>query len=180
VLTRAQKEREVAELREKFARATSVFVADYRGLDVQSVHDLRKRLRGEGPGRYEYRVTKNTLLRRAVEGSTLASLEPSFDGPTAIAIAYGDPLRLAKVLVDWAKSHEVFRLKAGWLEGKPLAREEIATLATLPSLEELRGRIVGLLLAPATKLVRVVAAPAGQLARVVEARRGSLAEGGAA
>jgi large subunit ribosomal protein L10 len=179
VLTRAQKEQEVAELREKFARATSVFVADYRGLDVQAVHDLRKRLRGEGRGRYEYRVTKNTLLRRAVEGSALASLEPSFDGPTSIAIAYGDPVRLAKVLVDWARSHEVFTLKAGWLEGRPLAREEIATLATLPSLEELRGRLVGLLLAPAAKIARVVAAPAGQLARVVEARRARLAEGGA-
>lgn len=180
MLTRAQKEQEVAELRESFARATSVFVADYRGLDVQAVHDLRKRLRGEGAGRYEYRVTKNTLLRRAVEGSSLAPLEASFDGPTSIAIAYGDPVRLAKLLVDWAKGHEVFKLKAGWLEGRPLAREEIATLATLPSLEELRGRIVGLLLAPATKLVRVVAAPAAQLARVVEARRGSLAEGGGA
>jgi large subunit ribosomal protein L10 len=180
VLTRAQKEQEVAELREKFARATSVFVADYRGLDVQAVHDLRKRLRGEGPGRYEYRVTKNTLLRRAVEGSSLASLEPAFDGPTAIAIAYGDPVRLAKVLVDWSRSHEVFKLRAGWLEGKPLAREEIATLATLPSLEELRGRLAGLLQAPAAKLARLVAAPAGQLARLLEARRASLAEGGGA
>ncbi len=180
MLTRAQKEQEVAELREKFARATSVFVADYRGLDVHAVHDLRKRLRGEGPGRYEYRVTKNTLLRRAVEGSALASLEPSFDGPTAIAIAYGDPVRLAKLLVDWAKHHEAFALKAGWLEGRSLARTEIATLATLPSLEELRGRIAGLLLAPAAKLVRVIAAPAGQLARLMDARRRSLEEGGAA
>ena len=180
MLTRAQKEQEVAELRESFARAKSVFVADYRGLDVQAVHDLRKRLRGEGAGRYEYRVTKNTLLRRAVEGSPLAPLEPAFEGPTSIAIAYGDPVRLAKLLVDWAKAHAVFELKAGWLEGKPLSREEIATLATLPSLEELRARIVGLLVAPATKLVRVVAAPAAQLARVVEARRGSLAEGSGA
>jgi large subunit ribosomal protein L10 len=178
VLTRAQKETQVQELRERFGRAHSVFVADYRGLDVQSVNDLRRKLRSEGGGQYEYHVTKNTLLRRAVEGTGVASLEPSFVGPTAIAFSFGDPVGLAKVLVDYAKQHEVFEVKAGWLEGRAIGREEIADLATLPSLEELRARLVGLLQAPATQLARLLVAPAGQLARLTEARRAQLAESG--
>jgi len=179
LLTRAQKETEVAELQERFRRATSIFVADYRGLTVAAVDALRARLRKEGDGQFEYRVAKNTLVRRAVAGSAAETLTPHLQGPTALAFSYGDPARLAKILVDYAKEHEVFELRAGVVEGKAVGTDEIATLATLPSLEELRGRIVGLIQAPATKLAGVLAAPAGQIARVVAARQEQLAEGGA-
>jgi large subunit ribosomal protein L10 len=174
MLTRAQKEEAVGELREKLSRATSVFVADYRGLSVRQIDQLRGKLREAG--QYEYRVTKNSLLRRATADSPAADLASCFDGPTAVAISFGDPVRLAKLLVDYAREHEKFTLKGGFMDGKPLAPAEIATIATLPSLDELRGKLVGLLQAPAQKLVALLVAPGGQLARLVEARRAKLAE----
>ncbi len=178
MLSYAQKQEEVALLREKLARASSVIVADYRGLDVVEVNALRSKLRAAGG--CEYRVVKNSILRRATEGTGVAEIAEHFKGPTALALAFGDPIVLAKTLTDFAKQHEVFQLKAGWLDGKALDKGEIATLATLPSLDELRGRLVGLLQAPAQKLVMLLQAPAGQLARLAEARSKQLEEGGAA
>jgi large subunit ribosomal protein L1 len=178
VLTRQQKENEVTALRDRFARATSVIVVDYRGVDVQSVNSLRGKLRSVEDESFEYRVTKNTLLRRAVASTDAQPLEASFEGPTAVAFAYGDPARLAKILVDYAKTEEAFELKAGFLDGRAIGTSEIETLATLPSLDELRGRLVGLLLAPATKLAQIVQAPGAQLARLVEARRKDLEASG--
>ena len=176
MLTRAQKEEEVAALRDKFARAATVIVTDYRGIDVPSINRLRGQLRGEGPGTYEYRVTKNSLLRRASEGSPAEALRDCFDGPTSVAFSYEDPVGLAKILVAFAKEHEVFEIKGGLIDGRAVGAEEIGRVATLPSLDELRAKLVGLVQAPAGKLARVLAAPAGQLARVVEARRAGLEE----
>jgi large subunit ribosomal protein L10 len=170
VLTRAQKEEQVGELREKFSRATSVYVADYRGIDVEAVNRLRRRIRREGDGQFEYRVTKNSVLRRAAADSDVAPLTDAFRGPTAVAISYGDPVGLARILVDFAKDHEVFELRAGVLEGRLIDAREIGTLATLPSLDELRGKLLGLFQAPATKLVRLLAEPGSQIARALSAR----------
>ena len=178
MLNYAQKQEQVAELKEKLGRASSVVVADYRGLDVFAVNALRAKLRATGS--CEYRVVKNSILRRASEGTGVASIAAHFKGPTALALAFGDPVALAKVLVDFAKQHEVFQLRAGVLDGKALDKVELATLATLPGLNELRAKLVGLLQAPAQKLVMVISAPAAQLARVTEARSKKLAESGAA
>lgn len=178
MLNFAQKQEQVAELKEKLGRATSVVVADYRGLDVAAVNALRAKLRAAG--RCEYRVVKNSILRRASEGTGAAAIAAHFKGPTALAMAFGDPVALAKALTDFAKQNEVFRLRAGVLEGKALDTGEIATLATLPGLDELRGRLVGLIQGPAQKLVMVLSAPAAQLARLAEARSKKLAESGAA
>lgn len=170
MLTRTQKEGQVAELKDRFSRATCVYVADYRGVSVESVNQLRRRVRREGGGDYEYRVTKNSVLRRAAEGSVVAGIAEYFTGPTAVAISYGDAAGLAKILEEFAKDHEVFELKGGLLNGAVVGRKEIATLATLPSLDVLRGRLAGLLLAPATKLARLLNEPAAQLARLLDAR----------
>ena len=178
MLNFAQKQEQVTRLKEKLGRASSVVVADYRGLDVATVDALRAKLRATGS--CEYRVVKNSILRRASEGTGLASIASHFKGPTAVAFAFGDPVALAKTLVEFAKQHEVFQLRAGVLEGKALSEAELATLATLPGLSELRAKLVGLLLAPAQKLVMVLFAPAAQLARVTEARSKQLSEGGAA
>ncbi len=174
MLTRTQKEKQVSELRDKFARATSIFVADYRGLSVMEANGLRERLWGDGSGEFEYRVAKNSLLRRATADSDLSELSVHFEGPTAVAISYGDAVRLAKTLVDYAKEHEVFELKGGYLDGRMLDTQEVETLATLPTLETLRGQMVGLLQASATKLARLLKEPGGQMARLVEARRAQL------
>ncbi len=179
MLTRAQKEEQVADLRERFARATSIYVADYRGIDVQAANELRSKIHRQGEGQYEYRVAKNTLLRRASHETALAEAVAHFHGPTAIALSYGDPVGLAKLLSDFAKEHEIFELRGGVVDGAPVTAAEIGVLATLPSLDELRGKLVGLLQAPATKLARLVAEPGAGLARLVEARRGALESQGA-
>ena len=169
MLSRAQKEEQVAELKEKFGRATSLYLVDYRGLDVESLNKLRRRVRREGNGAYEYRVHKNAVLRRAAEGSDYAGMTEKFVGPTAVAISFGDPAGLAKILDQFAEENEKFQLKGGMVDGVALGRAEIAKLATLPSLDELRGKLVGLLLAPATKLARLVSEPGAGIARLLSA-----------
>ena len=176
MLTIAQKKAAVAELRDKFARAKGIFVADYSGLDVEAVNQLRRNLRTEGEGEYEYRVHKNTLMRRAAKGSEVESIVEYFSGPTALAISYGDPVGLAKTLVKYAKENQAFELRGGLLEGRPIGSGEVETLATLPSLDQIRAKLLGLIQAPAQKIAMVLCAPAGQLARLVEARRAAMKE----
>jgi len=160
----------VAELKDKFSRATCLYLVDYRGLDVESVNKLRRRVRKEGDGKHEYRVLKNSVLRRATEGSDYAQIAEKFVGPTAVALSFGDPVGLAKILDSFAEENQAFALKGGVVDGSALSRAEIAVLATLPSLDELRGKIAGLLLAPATKIARLVKEPGAGIARVLAAR----------
>jgi len=178
VLTSAEKKEAVAELRDKFARAKGIFVADYSGLDVEAVNQLRRNLRDEGDGDYEYRVNKNTLMRRAAEGSDVESIVEYFVGPTALAISYGDPVGLARALVNYAKEYQAFELRGGLLEGRAIDTSGVEILATLPSLDQIRANLAGLIQAPAQKIAMVLCAPAGQLARVVEARRAAMEESG--
>ena len=173
-----RKKEAVAELKEKLDRANSVIAVDFRGLGVPSVNELRGKLRRGGD--YEYRVVKNSILLRAAEGGDVAQLAELFRGPTAVALSYGDPVGMAKALVDFAKDNEALELKGGVLDGKAISTAEIATLATLPSLDGLRGVLVGLLQAPGQQIAMVLQAPAGQLARLADARRVQLEEGGAA
>jgi large subunit ribosomal protein L10 len=157
-----------------------VIVAEFHGLDVATVDKLRAKLRADGPGQCEYHVVKNSLLRIASEGNDVAVLKPHFKGPTAVAISYSDPVKLAKALVDYAKENDKFALRAGMLAGRAIDSKEIATLATLPSLEALRAQLVGLLQAPARKILGVLQAPGGQLARLASARSKKLEEAGGA
>jgi large subunit ribosomal protein L10 len=178
MLTRQQKEDQVAELRDKFERATSVFVADYRGLAVPQLEALRGGLRQAEGSESEFRVAKNSVLRLASEGGPAEGLKEHFTGTTSIAMSFGDPVALAKTLVDYAKDNEDFEIRSGVLDGQVLAPKEISNLATLPSLDQLRGKLVGLLQAPAVKLARLLNEPAGQMARIVAARKTALEEGG--
>ncbi len=169
MLTRAQKQEKVVELHEKLGRANSVYLADYRGVTVEAVNRLRSRVRREGQGAYEYEVVKNTLLDLAARDTDAALLADHFEGPTVVALSFGDPIGLAKILVDFAKDVEVFQLKAGLLEGRKLGIGEIGQLATLPPLDEIRAKLVGLVQAPATKLARLISEPGAQLARALAA-----------
>jgi len=178
MLTRQQKEDQVAELRDKFERATSVFVADYSGLGVSQMEALRGGLRKAEGSESEFRVAKNSVLRLASEGGPAEGLKEHFTGTTSIAMSFGDPVALAKTLVDYAGDNEAFEIRSGLLDGQVLAPKEISNLATLPSLDQLRGKIVGLLQAPAAKLARLLNEPAGQMARIVAARKTALEEGG--
>jgi large subunit ribosomal protein L10 len=170
MLTRKEKEEQVDELREKFGRATSVFVADYRGIPVKKLEALRKGLRKSQASASEFQVAKNSILKRASEGGPVEGLKGHFKGTTSVAISFGDPAALAKTLVDYAKENEQFQLRSAILDGEVLDAAGISKLATLPSLDELRGKLVGLLLAPASKLARLLNEPGAQIARVVSAR----------
>ena len=170
MLTRQQKEEQVAELKDKFERATSVFVADYKGLGVAQMETLRGDLRKAEASESEFRVAKNTVLRLASNGGPAEGLQEHFSGTTSIAMSFGDPVALAKTLVDYAKDNEAFELRSALVDGEVLDDAGIKHLSTLPSLDELRGKIVGLLQAPAGKLARLLNEPGGQLARVVSAK----------
>ncbi len=178
MLTRKEKEDQIDELREKFGRATSVFVADYRGIPVKKLEKLRVGLRKANASNSEFRVAKNSVLKRASEGSPVEGLKGHFKGTTSVAISFGDPAALAKTLVDYAKENEQFQLRSAFLDGEVLDVAGISKLATLPSLDELRGKLVGLLLAPASKLARLLNEPGAQIARVVSARSENGTEAG--
>ena len=127
----------VADLAVKLAKSKSTFLADYRGLTVEQVNSLRGALRNCGA---EYKVAKNTLLRLATKGTASECLNPLLAGPTAIAIASGDPVAAAKVMADFAKSNAKFELKGGALDGKVLSVSDVKALAELPSREVLLAR----------------------------------------
>jgi len=159
---RSKKEALVAELREAFENANLVVVTSQSGLTVSEVSDLRQKMRDAGAG---YKVTKNTLAKLALKGTKFEHLDEVFTGPTAIAFSQ-DPVAAAKVVADYRKSNEKISIVAGGLDGSGLDAAQVEALAKLPSLDELRGKLVGVLQAPATKVAGVLQAPAGQLARV--------------
>ena len=137
-------------------------VTHQSGLTVAEVSQLRRNMRDAGA---QYKVTKNRLARRALEGTKFQALQPLFTGPTAIAFSE-DPVAAAKVCVGFAKKNGKLTIVGGALGGEELDTGQINALAKLPSLDELRATLIGLLQAPATKLAGVTQAPAGQLARV--------------
>jgi large subunit ribosomal protein L10 len=171
VLKRSEKEEWLASIHAKLRSAEAIFLVDYRGLDVAEVSQLRRRLR-DGGGELE--VVKNTLLRRAAVGTEGERLSDLFSGPTALAIAKGDAVAPAKVLTEFAKDVPKLVLRAGVLSGRRLEKAEIAKLASLPSLNELRSRLLLALQGPSAKLVRLLATPGGQVARVIALRRDEL------
>lgn len=165
-MNKTSKEQVVAELAEKLAATKAVFLADYRGLDVEQVNKLRGELR---EANVDYRVVKNTLLRLAAKGTGAECLSDGLAGPTAIAIAGDDPVAPAKILADYAKSNNKFELKAGALEGKVLSIADIQALAELPSREELLAKMLGSINAPVSNFVGVLAAIPRSLVQVLGA-----------
>jgi len=165
-MDRNTKEQIVAEYSEKLASATALFVADYRGLDVDKVNKLRGQLREVG---VEYRVAKNTLLTLAAKGTDAECLNDYFQGPTAIAIASGDPVAPAKALSEFAKANDKFELKGGALGSKLLTIADIKALADLPSREVLLAKMLGSINAPTSNFVGVLAAIPRSLVQVLSA-----------
>ncbi len=166
-MDKKEKKDAIDELHEKFARAKTAVITGYSGINVEQITDLRARLR---KSQVEYRVVKNTLARKAAEGTGLEPLKDHFVGPVGIALGYDDVVAPAKVLFEFSKTQEKLQLKVGVLDGKLLRQADIKALASLPSLNALRGKIVGLLQAPASRIVGVLAAPGGQIARVIKAK----------
>jgi large subunit ribosomal protein L10 len=142
---------------------------DYKGLSVPAVTEFRRRVRQSGSA---YRVVKNSLALRAAKGTPIEKLGPQFDFMTGVAYTQKDPVALAKVLVDFAKDNPSLKLKAGIVAGDQLLDPEgVKALSAMPSLPELRSRLLGVLKAPAGKLVRLLATPASQMVRVLAAHQ---------
>ena len=174
MLKRGEKEQWVTSIHEQLLTAEAIFLVDYRGLTVAEVNRLRKRLRQTSS---QFQVVKNTLLKRAAEGTDSATLAEHFTGPTAIAVAKTDPVAPAKVLTEFAKEVPKLELRVALLKGRRLTPKEVDQLAKLPSLNELRAKLLGLFQAPAGQLVRLLATPGGQLARAIALRRDQLPSG---
>jgi large subunit ribosomal protein L10 len=139
-----------------------VVVTQNKGMTVAEVSDLRRRMRASGS---TYKVAKNRLAALALDGTRFNGIMPLLKGPTALAWSM-DPVAVAKTAVDYAKTNEKFVVLGGALGNQTLDADGIKALAELPSLDTLRGKLLGLIQAPATKIAGVLAAPAGQLARV--------------
>ncbi|HYG25280.1 MAG TPA: 50S ribosomal protein L10 [Caulobacteraceae bacterium] len=164
-MDRAQKAESIETLKGVFNDAGAVVVTHYLGLTVAEMTDLRGRLRKEGA---TLKVVKNTLAQKALDGSVGEAGDALFVGPVAIAYA-PDPVSAAKVATQYAKDNDKFTVVGGLMGQTVLDQSGIKALATLPSLDQLRAKIIGLVQAPATKVAGVLQAPAGQLARVMGA-----------
>lgn len=166
-MNKEEKKQAIEELHGKFAKAKSAMITGYSGINVEQITELRSKLR---KAQVEYRVVKNTLARKASEGTGIELLKDHFVGPVGIVLSYDDPVASAKVLYDFQKTQAKLEIKVGVMDGKLIKQSDIKILATLPSLNVLRGKIVGLIQAPATRIAGVLAAPGGQIARVLKAR----------
>ncbi len=165
-MNRSSKAQLVSELADKLAGAKAAFLADYRGLNVDKLNQLRGELRKAGA---EYQVVKNTLLKLAAKDTHTECLNDDMAGPTALTIAGSDPVAPAKVLSEFAKANDKFVLRAGALDGKKLTAAEIQALAELPSREELLAKMLGSLNAPVSNFVGVLAAVPRSLVQVLAA-----------
>lgn len=164
-MDRSGKEQLVSSLRQGLAESDLIIVTQQTGLTVAEVSDLRRQVREAGA---QFKVTKNTLARLAVAGTHNESINAFLSGPTALAYSK-DPVAAAKITIKFANSNEKFKVIGGVLNGKVLSEKEIEILSKLPSLDELRAKIVGILSTPATRVAGILQAPAGQLARVFSA-----------
>lgn len=162
---RAAKQESITTLNGVFKSSNVVVVAHYAGLTVAQMQALRAQARQAGAS---VKVAKNRLAKIALEGTDVASIAPLLKGPTVIAYS-GDPIAAPKVTSDFAKANEKFVILGGAMGKTALNPDGVKALASLPSLDELRAKLVGLIVAPATKIAQVVNAPAAKLARVVQA-----------
>lgn len=166
MLKREEKQRLVEDLHERFKRVRAVFLTDFTGLDVATLTRLRRQLGQHG---IEYKVVKNTLLRKASEKTPLEALAEYFVGPNAVVLAYDDPVQSAKVLLDFVKEEPELDIKAGFVEGRVLRPEEVKALASLPPREVLIAQLIGMLKLPLVRLVGALSSPIQQLLGVLEA-----------
>ncbi|EJF77544.1 50S ribosomal protein L10 [Bartonella birtlesii] len=164
-MNRAEKREFVTWLNEAFQKSGSVIVAHYSGLKVSQMNELRSKM-GEAGG--AVKVAKNRLAKIALQGTESESIASLFTGQTLIAYSE-DPITAPKVVVDFAKSNDKFVILGGSMGATSLSVDAVKSLASLPSLNELRAKLVGMISTPATRIAQVVSAPAGQVARVIGA-----------
>jgi large subunit ribosomal protein L10 len=161
----------IKELSEVLSRSTLTIVADYRGLSVADLQNLRGQLRSHNA---EMRVAKNTLTLRAAQENNMGELEDALKGPTALVTAFDDPVQPAKVVSDFVRSSRILAIRAAMLEGSLIGAGEVEALASLPSKDVLIGKVVGGLASPLYGIVGVLAGPIRSLQYVLQARANQL------
>jgi large subunit ribosomal protein L10 len=175
-MLKADKERIVEELTERLKSTPTLFVADYRGLSVTEIDELRTKVLEHGA---RFTVVKNTLTKRAAEAAGADALLALLDGPTAIAFieADGDMVGVAKALADSARTTRILAIRGGILDGSPIGEEEVKNLATLPQVDVLRSQVLGAITSPLMTVVGLIAAPVRDLIGLIDARIEQLSEG---
>ncbi len=168
-MEKAQKERLVAELTEQLQQASTLLVADYRGLSMTEIDSLRTEVLKHGA---TFRVVKNTLTRRAAEAAGQDALLAMLEGPTGIAFleSEGDPVAVAKALSEAARTTRILVIRGGLLEGRPMSGQEVEDLAKLPPADVLRGQVLGAILGPLTAIAGLINAPLQNLYGLIDAR----------
>jgi len=172
-VNRTEKAELIETLQSAFNESSTIVVTHQVGMTVAESGDLRRKMRDAGAG---FKVTKNRIAKLALKDTRFEDLESLFTGPTAVGMSQ-DPVAAAKAIVDYAKENKKITIIGGSMDGKTLDKAGVEALAKMPSLDELRGKLVGLLNAPAAKIARVTQAPAGKLARVIKAREEQLQQG---
>jgi large subunit ribosomal protein L10 len=166
MMNKESKKNYIEEMKKNFSSNNAVMIAQYKGLNVTELDELRKLLREKG---ILFKVTKNRITKIAIKDSPVKDLEKFFTGPTAAAMS-SDPIVTAKILTNFAKSHNKLKIVAGFMDGKVLDEKEVAIIATLPTLEEARAKIVGILASPAQKLISILLAPGSKIANLARAK----------
>jgi large subunit ribosomal protein L10 len=167
-MNKEEKNTVVAELAESLNRATIAVVSEYKSIKAAESDDLRRRMRVANG---EFRVAKNTLVRLAIKNTKYEALEPNLGGAIGLIFSYADPVQMAKTISSLREFGDRFKIRGGVLEGKPLTAQEISALATLPPREVILAQLLGLLQAPATRLVRLLNEPGCAVARLLDAVR---------
>ena len=166
MMSKENKKNYIEEMKKVFSSSEAVMIAQYQGLNVKELDSLRKELREKG---ILFKVTKNRITKIAIKETPVKDLEKYFTGPTAAAIS-SDPISTAKILTKFAKSHDKLKIVAGFMDGKVLDQKEVAIIAALPTLEEARAKIVGILASPAQKLLSILLAPGSKIANLARAK----------
>jgi len=156
----------IEEMKEFFNKTSSVFVTHYQGLTVKQIDKLREEMRKNG---ILFKITKNRITKLALEGSKFKKLENLFTGPTAVAFSE-DAITSAKILTKFAKSNSNLKIIGGIMEKEPLSVEDVEKIATLPTLNEARAKITGILTAPAQKIMSILLAPGSKIAILAHAK----------
>ena len=166
MMNKEKKKVYIEEMKNFFQKTNSVLVTHYQGLTVKQIDELRSEMRKHG---IMFKITKNKITKLALEGTKYKKLENLFSGPTAIAFSE-DAITSAKILTKFAKSNSNLKIIGGLMEDKPLSQEEVANIATLPTLNEARSKIVGILEAPAQKIISILLAPGSKIAILAHAK----------
>ena len=166
MMNKEKKKTYIEEMKKFFTSRSSVFVTHYQGLNVKQLDLLRDEMRKHG---ILFRITKNRITKLALKDTKYKKLENLFNGPTAVAFS-DDAITSAKILTKFTKTNSHLKIIGGIMEEEPLTKEEVANIATLPTLDEARGKIVGILKAPAQKIMSILLAPGSKIAILAHAK----------